>query len=106
MRELEGVAAAVWRVSPEGAARQGQGCAVLRPLGPSIPDLPGVRRALADQVRRFCEDLERDGRCEDWQVRQAENALRIYFSTSSTSRSDRLARYPAQRNSHRTSTRR
>ena len=24
---------------------------------------------LADQVRRFCEDLERDGGCEDWQVR-------------------------------------
>lgn len=33
---------------------------------------------LADQVRRFCEDLERQGR-DDWQVRQAEQALRIYF---------------------------
>ena len=34
---------------------------------------------LADQVRRFCEDLERTGSLEDWQVRQAEQALRIYF---------------------------
>ena len=34
---------------------------------------------LADQVRRFCEELERDGGCEEWQVRQAEQALRIYF---------------------------
>jgi hypothetical protein len=34
---------------------------------------------LADQVRRFCEDLERDAACQDWQVRQAEYALRIYF---------------------------
>jgi len=32
----------------------------------------------ADQVRRFCEDLERQGR-DDWQVRQAEQALRMYF---------------------------
>jgi hypothetical protein len=30
-------------------------------------------------VRRFCDDLERSGRCEDWQVRQAEQALRLYF---------------------------
>ena len=34
---------------------------------------------MADQVRRFCEDLEREGRWEEWQVRQAEHALRIYF---------------------------
>lgn len=34
---------------------------------------------VADQVRRFCEELERNGGCEDWQVRQAEHALRIYF---------------------------
>jgi integron integrase len=33
---------------------------------------------LADQVRGFAEALERDG-CPDWQVRQAEHALRIYF---------------------------
>ena len=34
---------------------------------------------LADQVRRFCEDLERAGDAADWQVRQAEQALQIYF---------------------------
>lgn len=34
---------------------------------------------LADQVRRFCDDLERAGDAADWQVRQAEQALRIYF---------------------------
>ena len=34
---------------------------------------------LADQVRGFCEELERDGGSEDWQVRQADQALRIYF---------------------------
>jgi integron integrase len=34
---------------------------------------------LADQVRRFCDDLEQNGGVEDWQVRQAEHALRIYF---------------------------
>ena len=33
---------------------------------------------LADQVRHFCDDLERSG-VEDWHVRQAEQALRIYF---------------------------
>jgi integron integrase len=33
---------------------------------------------IADQVRQFAEGLERDG-VEDWQVRQAEHALRIYF---------------------------
>ena len=32
-----------------------------------------------DQVRGFCEDLERNGGAEDWQVRQADQALRIYF---------------------------
>ena len=32
---------------------------------------------LADQVRRFCEDLERTGRYEEWQLRQAEHALRL-----------------------------
>jgi len=33
---------------------------------------------LADQVRGFCEELERGG-CADWQVRQADHALRAYF---------------------------
>ena len=35
--------------------------------------------SLVDQVRRFCDDLERGGRCKDWQVRQAEQALRMYY---------------------------
>ena len=35
--------------------------------------------AVADQVRHFCDDLERSGGVLDWQVRQAEQALRIYF---------------------------
>jgi hypothetical protein len=39
---------------------------------------PAARDPLGDQVRSFCEDLEREG-CQDWQVRQAEQALRIYW---------------------------
>jgi integron integrase len=39
---------------------------------------PASTDPLADQVRRFCEDLEREN-CQDWQVRQAEHALRIYW---------------------------
>ena len=34
---------------------------------------------LADQVRRFCDDLESTGHYEEWQLRQAEHALRLYF---------------------------
>lgn len=41
-------------------------------------DRNATDESLADQVRRFCEDLERQG-WQDWQVRQAEHALRIYF---------------------------
>ena len=40
---------------------------------------PACDEPLADQVRTFCEGLEREGRWADWQVRQAEHALRIYF---------------------------
>ena len=40
---------------------------------------PASDEPLSDQVRRFCEDLERHGGRQDWQVRQAEQALRIYF---------------------------
>lgn len=40
---------------------------------------PASTDPVGDQVRHFCEDLERDGRFADWQVRQAEHALRIYF---------------------------
>lgn len=39
---------------------------------------PASAEPIADQVRRFCEELERAGR-EEWQVRQADHALRIYF---------------------------
>jgi hypothetical protein len=41
---------------------------------------PAVPGFLADRVRGFCEDLERTGRPE-WQVQQADHALRIYFVT-------------------------
>ena len=40
---------------------------------------PASNEPLADQVRRFCEQLETDAGSQDWQVRQAEHALRIYF---------------------------
>jgi hypothetical protein len=40
---------------------------------------PATDGSLADRVRKFCEDLERMGR-HDWQVRQAEQALRIYVA--------------------------
>jgi hypothetical protein len=40
---------------------------------------PASDEPLADQVRRFCEELEQNGGCQDWQLRQAEQALRIYF---------------------------
>lgn len=39
---------------------------------------PATDGALADRVRSFCEDLEREG-SQDWQVRQAGHALRLYF---------------------------
>ncbi len=39
---------------------------------------PAVDAPLADRVRGFCEDLERVG-AHDWQVEQAERAIRIYF---------------------------
>jgi integron integrase len=40
---------------------------------------PAANEPLADRARRFAEELERGGRCQDWQVRQAEQAVRIYF---------------------------
>jgi integron integrase len=40
---------------------------------------PASDEPLADQVRGFCEELERNGGSEDWQVRQADQALRMYF---------------------------
>jgi len=35
---------------------------------------PASNEPLADQVRRFCEELEQAGRYQDWQIRQAEQA--------------------------------
>jgi integron integrase len=40
---------------------------------------PASTDSLADRVRAFCEDLERQPGCQAWQVRQAEHAVRIYF---------------------------
>lgn len=40
---------------------------------------PASNEPLADQVRLFCEELERIGGVEDWQARQADQALRLYF---------------------------
>ena len=40
---------------------------------------PASDEPLADQGRGFCEELERNGGSEDWQLRQADQALRIYF---------------------------
>ena len=73
------VAAAVRGVRAEGAAGQGAGGAVLRPLGATIPDAAGLGRAAGGPGARVLRGARTDGRCEDWQVRQAEQALRIYF---------------------------
>ena len=40
---------------------------------------PASNEPLVDQVRRFCEERERHGGIQDWQVRQADQALRVYF---------------------------
>jgi hypothetical protein len=40
---------------------------------------PASNEQLADQVQRFCEELEQQGTYADWQIHQAEQALRIYF---------------------------
>lgn len=39
---------------------------------------PATDAPLADRVQQFCEALERSG-AQDWQVRQASQAIRIYF---------------------------
>ena len=44
---------------------------------------PASNEPLADQVRRFPEELERSGGCQDWRVIQAEQALRISFGVFS-----------------------
>ncbi len=38
---------------------------------------PASDEAVADRVRHFCDDLERAGGVLDWQVRQAEQAVRM-----------------------------
>lgn len=40
---------------------------------------PASNEPLADQVRQFCDGLERNSGGEDWQVQQADQALRVYF---------------------------
>lgn len=40
---------------------------------------PASNEPLVEQVRLFCDDLERHSGIQDWQVRQADQALRIYF---------------------------
>lgn len=40
---------------------------------------PASDTPLADQVRTFCESLQSDASLAEWQVRQADQALRIYF---------------------------
>jgi len=40
---------------------------------------PASDEPLVDRVRQFTESLERQGRFQDWQVRQADQALRLYF---------------------------
>jgi hypothetical protein len=40
---------------------------------------PASSEPLADQVRRFCDELNALGTYADWQIHQAEDALRIYF---------------------------
>jgi hypothetical protein len=52
---------------------------------------PASDESLADQVRRFCEGLERQLSRQDWQVQQAEQVLRIYF-VHFLQRTDRVER--------------
>jgi integron integrase len=40
---------------------------------------PASNEALADQALRFREELERSARVQDWQLRQADQAVRMYF---------------------------
>ncbi len=42
-------------------------------------DRPRVGMSLQDRVRSFVEGLEKSGQVQDWQARQAEQALRVYF---------------------------
>src|SRR5712691_12467967 len=74
-----GVVAAVWGVRPKGAVVKEKAAPYCVRWVRRFLTRPASDEPLADQVRRFCEDLERDGAYQDWQVRQAEHALRIYL---------------------------
>src|SRR5712691_3208258 len=74
-----GVVAAVWGVRPKGAVVKEKAAPYCVRWVRRFLTRPALDEPLADQVRRICEDLERGGGCQDWQVRQAEHALRIYF---------------------------
>ena len=47
--------------------------------GPQIPIA-----ALDDRIAVFLQELEAGGACQDWQVTQAERALRLYFANFKT----------------------
>lgn len=49
------------------------------PHAQGLLNRPAVNYPLADRVRQFCEDPERAG-AHEWQVEQAERAIRIYFA--------------------------
>lgn len=40
---------------------------------------PATTDNITDQVHQFIEDLERSGRCQPWQLQQAEQAVRTYL---------------------------
>ena len=61
------------------AARRDASPAECKRISETRHERPAADEPLADQVRRFCEELEQDAGWQDWQVRQAEHALRIYF---------------------------
>jgi integrase len=39
----------------------------------------GSEASLAERMDRFCANLEQSGRWKDWQIAQAERAVRVYF---------------------------
>ncbi len=67
-------------VRPPGPSGEAGGGVLLRRVGSAFLVRPASDECLGDQVRRFCEELERGGR-EEWQVRQADQALRMYRRT-------------------------
>jgi integron integrase len=41
--------------------------------------MAGPEASLAERMDRFCANLEQSGRWKDWQIAQAERAVRVYF---------------------------